>query len=819
MRAFDRLHQNVRYAVRVLLKSPGFTLAAVATLALGIGANTAIFSVVKAVMFTPLPYGQPEELVMVWNATSPGDVTHLSLQEVVSYRNDISSFVSVGGYIESNANITGGADPERLRSAVVTGELFATLNVPALLGRVLTPQDSAPGVADVVVIGYGLWQRRFAGATNVIGQSLLVNGRPREIVGVMPQAFRLPLDYLNERPTELWTAESVDPARLGAWGDRSHVGVGRLRRDATPASATSELKVVAERWIRAGFLRDTGDGRLFRLALPLQQFLTRGVGHALTVLLGAVGLVLLIACANLMNLLLARADRRRREIAVRGALGAGRGNVIGQLLTESVILALLGGGAGVGLARAAIEVVHAFRPAGVPRIDEAAVDATALLFSAVLATVTGVLFGVAPAMTLARQSIVSVLNQASRASTHGHGRLAVRRALVIAQLAFSVALVIAAGLLIRTLVVLQRIDLGFDTSRVLTAQIQLPTSAYPDATVVDFYRNLTERLEQLPGVDAAGAIRILPLSRSIGDWSITVEGRPTAPNENPNGDFQWVTPGYLKAMRLTLLRGRWLTAADREDAPPVVVINDTMAAAYWPGQDALGKRFQMGGTGTTQPAMTIVGIVATLRHDAVVETPRKEMYLPHAQLPSSVGSTARGMALAIRTAADPTAMIEPLRETVRAMDQSLPLSDVRPMEEIAAAALAGPRFAAFVLGLFALLALTIAAIGTYATISLLVSERSHELGIRLALGAERRTIVQSVLREAVVVAGGGILIGLAVAAAASRVLEALLYGVPPLDPITFGAVPAILALVALAAAIAPARRAASLDPATTLRQG
>jgi putative ABC transport system permease protein len=309
------------------------------------------------------------------------------------------------------------------------------------------------------------------------------------------------------------------------------------------------------------------------------------------------------------------------------------------------------------------------------------------------------------------------------------------------------------------------------------------------------------------------------LSRSIGDWSITVENRPTAPAENPNGDFQWVTPGYLQAMRLTVLRGRWLTSADREDALPVVVINDTMAQAYWPGQDAVGKRFQMGGQGTTRPPMTIVGIVTTLRHNAVVEAPRNEMYLPHAQLPSSVGSTARGMALAIRTFGDPGDLAQPLRDTLRAMDRNLPLSDVRTMEQIAATALSGPRFAAVLLGLFALLALAIAAIGTYATVSLLVSERSHELGIRIALGAARRTIVRSVLREAGLIAGGGIAIGVVAAMAASRALDALLYGVTAKDPVTLVGVPLILAAVALAAAYLPARRAAALDPAATLRRG
>jgi predicted permease len=819
MRGLDRLNQNIRYAARVLLKSPGFTIAAIATLALGIGANAAIFSVVKAVMFAPLPYARPDELVMVWNAAAPGEVTHLSLQEVVSYRDDVSSFVSVGGYIESNANITGGDDPERLRSAVVTGELFDTLGVRALLGRALAPRDSAPGAAEVVVIGYGLWQRRFAGNAGIVGQTLLVNGRPREVVGVMPEGFRLPLDYLNERPTELWIAEVVDPGRLGAWGDRSHLAVGRLRPGANPASATSELKIVAERWVRAGLLRDAGDGRLFRFALPLQDFLTRDVRRALVVLLAAVGLVLFVACANLMNLLLARADRRRREIAIRSALGAERRDVIEQLLTESLMLSALGGAAGVGLARAAMAALQAMRPAGLPRADEATVDTTVLLFSAGLTAVTGILFGLAPSISLARQSIVSALNEAARGRMQGQTRVAVRRTLVVAQLAFSVVLVIAAGLLVRTLIELQRIDLGFDASNLLTAQIQLPPTAYPDATVVNFYRDLTNRLEELPGVEAAGAVRILPLSRSIGDWSITVENRPTAPAENPNGDFQWVTPGYLQAMRLTVLRGRWLTSADREDALPVVVINDTMAQAYWPGQDAVGKRFQMGGQGTTRPPMTIVGIVTTLRHNAVVEAPRNEMYLPHAQLPSSVGSTARGMALAIRTFGDPGDLAQPLRDTLRAMDRNLPLSDVRTMEQIAATALSGPRFAAVLLGLFALLALAIAAIGTYATVSLLVSERSHELGIRIALGAARRTIVRSVLREAGLIAGGGIAIGVVAAMAASRALDALLYGVTAKDPVTLVGVPLILAAVALAAAYLPARRAAALDPAATLRRG
>jgi putative ABC transport system permease protein len=820
MGSIDTLTLNLRYASRLFLRAPGFTIAALTTLALGIGANTAIFSVVKAVLVAPLPYAKPADLVVIWDAIVPGDTTHLSLQEVVSYRDDASSLAAVGGYIESNVNLTGGDDPERVRAAVVTGELFGTLGVNALLGRTLSSADSAPGAAETVVIGHGLWQRRFGGSSDIIGQGIPVNGRMRTVVGVMPAGFRLPHDYHSDRPTEIWTAETVDPANLGQWGDRSHFAVARLEPGSTVSTATSELKVIAQRWIQARFVRDSGDGRLFRAAVPVQEFLVGGVRRALLVMLGAVGIVLLIACANVVNLLLARADARRREVALRAALGADRGQIVRQLLTESTLLSLLGSGLGLVLARAAVQLLHALRPAGLPRVDEVSLDTAALAFTAGLSLVSGLFFGILPALQLSRQSAASVMNETSRGAASGKVRMAVRRGLVVAQLAFSVVLVIGAGLLLRTLIELQRIDLGFNPKGVLTAQLQLPAGDYPDAQrVVDFYRNLTARLEQLPGVSAAGAIRVLPLARTIGDWSITIEGRPAGPNENPNGDFQWVTPGYLEAVGLTLLRGRWLMDADREDAPEVVVINDTMAAYYWPGQDAIGKRFQMGGAGSTRPPMTIVGIVKTLRHNAVVEEPRSEMYLPHAQLPSSVGSPGRGMAIAIRTNNDPLASASAFRDVVRAFDRNLPISDLQTMETITANALAAPRFAAFLLAVFAALALALAAIGTYATISLLVTERSHDIGIRMALGAERRVILGSILREGLALGGGGIAIGVVGALLMSRVLTTLLYGVTALDPLTFAAVPAILGLVAAIASFVPARRAASVDPVNTLRQG
>ena len=673
MDVIDSLVRNLRYAARVLVKSPAFTAAAITTLALGIGANTAIFSLVKTVMLAPLPYVQPERLVMVWNMASPDDMTWLSAQEVVHYRNDAASFERLGAYIEGNANLTGGQEPERVRTAQVTGELFETLGIAPLLGRGITTPDSTPTSADVVVLAYGLWQRRFGGDPSIIGQEVPVNGRLHTVVGVMPDRFRLPLDFRADRPTELYMPQGIDPANLGQWGSRSFLAVARLKPQTAAAAASSELDLLERQWIQAGYIQSNDGNGLNRSAVPILEFLTGRVRQPLLILMGAVGVVLLIACVNVVNLLLSRADARRREMAVRGALGAERRQLVHLLLTESILLSCTAGAAGLAVAAAALQVLRVMRPAGLPRVEEAALDPTALLFTGGLSLATGVLFGLLPAVQLSREGFAPVLNETGRSGAAGRTRVVVRRGLVVAQLACSLVLVVAAGLLLRSLVELQRIDLGLDPARVLTAQLQLPTTSYADpGKVVQFYRELTDRLGQLPGVAAAGAVRVLPLARTIGDFSISIEGRPTLPGENPNGDYQSATPGYFHAIGLALLRGRLLTAADREDAPPVVVINDTMAARYWPGQDALGQRFQMGGPGSTRPMMTIVGIVKTSRHNAVVEEPRAEMYLPHAQLPTSVGGPGRSMAVVIKAHGDGLPLANQLRATIRELDPTLP---------------------------------------------------------------------------------------------------------------------------------------------------
>ncbi len=469
------------------------------------------------------------------------------------------------------------------------------------------------------------------------------------------------------------------------------------------------------------------------------------------------------------------------------------------------------------MAWAGLQIVITLRPANLPRIDETTLDGSVLGFTAVLAVVTGILFGLLPALQLSRPDVTGVLKDGGRSGTAGRSRQLARRVLVVLQLASSVVLALAAGLLIRSLIELNRIDLGFNPGNVLTAQVQVPATDYPQpADVVRFHRQVTERIAQIPGVRAAGSARVLPLARSIGDWSIKIEGRPYVPEENPNGDYQAVTPGYFEAMSLKLIRGRFLTGADREGTQPVVVINETMASRYWPGEDAIGRQFHMGTD--DKPWLTIVGIVGNVRHNAVVEEGRAEMYLAHSQLPEHIGGAPRGMTLVAKTDGNPLAIAGSLRDAIRAIDRNLPVSDIRTMDDVAASALAQPQFVTFLLALFAGTALTLAAIGIYGTISLLVSERTQEMGIRLALGADRATILKLVLGQGLILTAIGLSAGLAGAVILTRTLSGLVYGVGTLDPFTFIAVPVMLAVVALLACMIPARRAASVDPITTLRQ-
>ncbi|MFN2564005.1 MAG: ABC transporter permease [Gemmatimonadaceae bacterium] len=815
----ERLLQDLSHSVRRLARAPGFAVVALLTLALGIGANTAIFSILKSVVLRPLPYGEPERVVMIWSAVEKGEVTHLSASEVRSYARESGSFEPLAAYIKSAATLTGDQEPERVVSALATPNLFQTLRVRPLHGRAFAPEDGSVEPT-VVILSHSLWQRRYGGDPRVVGRSTLVGDRPRTVVGVLPASFRVPLDFGEERPIELWSPTTLDDPVYAGFGNRSFNAVGRLRSDVDPRQAAARMRAVEDRWLREGFIRDPVEPRN---AVPVQELVLGDVRYALFVLVGAVGVILLIACANVANLMLARSDARHREIAIRSALGASRGRLVRQLLTESVLLSLVGGALGILLAYAGTTLLVALHPPGVPRIAEVGIDLGVLGFTLVVATATGVLFGLAPALELSRPALSRALKEGGRTGTVGRAQQRFRDSLAAAQVALSVTLLIGAMLLLRSFAALQRTDLGFDTRDALTFRIGLPQSRYPQSRdVIAFYRTLQERIAELPGVRVVGATRLLPLTGTIGDWSITVEGRPRRPGENPNGDWQVVTPGYFESMGMHLVRGRSITFGDHENAPLVAVINETMAERYWPGADPVGKRFHLGDR--NQPWITIVGVARQVRHNAVVETPRAEMYIPHAQFEAAGGQTMRSMSLVVRMmgargrAADPRALVGHVRRSVRALDPNLPLADVRTLDRVADNSLAQPRFTTTLLGVFAALALTLATIGIYGVVSLLVTRRRQEIGIRMALGARRGRILQMVLRRGLTLTAVGLVFGLVGALWLTGALTSMLYGVTRFDPLTFAAAPALLAGVALVACLVPAVRAATVNPVIALRE-
>jgi putative ABC transport system permease protein len=808
---------DLRHALRKLVRAPGFATIAVVTLALGVGANTAIFSIVKAVILAPLPFRDADRVAMIWGALDGGETTWLSSPEIQSYDRDAGVFEDVAAYSGAFANLTGGEEPERVVAAAVTPNLFHTLGVPALLGRTFAPSDSATDLTGRVILGHGLWQRRFGGDPAIVGRSIQVNGSARTVTAVMPASFKLPLDVADDRPSELWVPLNLHDSAYDGWGNRGLMAVVRLPAGMDPERAAAQMRVVEERWVQEGHLSNRQG--LERRPVLVKDLVLGDVRSALWLLLGAVGVILLIACANVANLTLARSDERHREVAVRMAIGASRGRIVRQLLTESLLVAAIGGIVGIALAYAGTQLLVAVRPAGIPRVELVTIDVGVLGFSLLLALLTGIAFGLAPALELSRPDLNRGLKDGGRTGTAGGARQRFRDSLVVAQMAMSVVLLIGAMLLTRSFIELRRIDLGFRSDSALSVRVALPTPAYADPpSVTGFHRTLRQRLAQAPGVISVGATRLLPLTGTIGDWSITLEGRVRVASENPNGDWQIVTPGYFETMGIRLVRGRFMTDDDHERTPVIAVINETMANRYWPNEEAIGKRFRLG-TDPSRQWITIVGIAGQVRHNAITETPRAEMYIPHAQWPVAVpGSGAgRGMTFVIRTAGDPLAAVPHVRAAVRALDPNMPIADIRTLDGVTDDSLARPRFTTFLLGLFAALALTLATIGIYGVISLLVTRRRQEIGIRMALGAAPIAIVRMILRRGAALAATGVAVGLIGAALLSRVVASMLYSVTPFDPLTFATIPLVLLIVALVATLIPAGRAATVDPVMALR--
>ncbi len=813
----SQLPQDLRFALRQLVRTPGFALLVILTLALGIGANTALFSVVKAVLLEPLPYRDPGSLAMIWSQWTGFPKTWVSVQEYHGYRENLRSFSDLALFGTLEVSITDGDTPERVAAAGTTANIFSVLGVTPVHGRTYTAEEAEGDGASVVVLGHALWQRRYGGDPSAVGRSISVNGEPMTIIGVMPPGFRLPLDFATDGPTEIWAPQPLPlPADL-PYGGGSHGSyvVGRLAPGITPDRAEAELDTyIARLNADSAYPPDWNFRALF---IPVDAEVAGGVRPALLVLLGAVGLVLLIACANVANLLLVRGEDRRREIAVRAAVGAGRSRIVRQLLTENVLLAAIGGGLGLWIAVLALDAFVAAAPESLPRIREVTVDATVLAFTAAVAIFTALLFGLAPALQAAGTDAGGTLREGGRGSTVGRSRLRARYGLVTAEIALAVVLAIGAGLMLRTFRGLTSIEPGFESANVMTMRLAPPSAFYPDEPAVQgFYDELLRRVRALPGVEHAGLIRVLPIESEIGDSCISVQGYTPPPHTCAPADWQAASDGYFEAMRYQLVAGRFLEPGDRRDSRQVIVVNEAFVRKYIPQGDPIGHQVTFA-FGDSVPAQSIVGVVADARHNGITGEVKPTFYRPHAQWAVSTGFPQRTMTLVVRTAGDERAVTNPIRQIIRDLDPRLPVSRVQSMQDVMAEALAQPRFTMQLLLAFGGLALGLALIGIYGVVSYAVAARRHEMGIRLALGAVPSGIVWLALRRGLGQAAIGVGAGLVGAGFAARALAGLVYQVGTLDALTYVSVALVAVFATTAASWWPARRAAHADPLSALR--
>lgn len=812
----DGLKQDIIGGVRGLLKSPGFAAAALITLALGIGATSAIFSVVKAVLVTPLPYSEPERRVQLFTRWISFDKTWIADAEIVDFRNLSTTMSAIAAWSTGEQNLTGDGEPVRVGVGFITANTLDVLGARPMLGRMFTVEEDRPNGPQLAVLGYPLWQSRYNGDASIIGRTLMINDVPVEVIGVMPEGFRLPTDFTDDAaaPTQLWRPQQINEQNL----TRNHglFGAAVLAPGQTAASATEELHAIAARLTEQGAYPVAMKFTAF--AVPLDEEIRGSVRPAMWLLTGAVGFLLLIACANVANLLLVRGDARLREMAVRTAIGAAPDRLVRQLLTESVVLALLGAVLGLGLAAAGLRVLMTLDPTSLPPLAPVRLDFTVMLFTLALGVITTLVFGLAPALRTLRLNLVDSLREGNQQSTVGGARQRLRGLLVVAEVALAVVLVIGAGLMIRSLSALGQIDLGFKPQRMLTMQLSLPQARYDTPEkVVAFYRQLIERVRSVPGAESAGVVRSLPLASSIGDYGLDVEGFEETPGNNAKGDWQIVSDGAFEAMGTRLSRGRWFAGSDTTDTQLVAVVNETLARTYWKDPNAVvGGRIRVGNM--KNPWVTVVGIVADERHNGVTGIVKEKFYIPHSQWHVVTGGgLVRSAYIVVRTTGDPLAIAGAVRNEVRTLDANLPVSNIRPMTVVVSTALATSRLTGFLMGAFAVIALTLAAVGIYGVLAYLVARRTHEIGIRLAMGADRSQVVGLVLKQALALTGSGIAAGLLAAFALSRAMQSLLYQVAPNDPVTFATVPIALVIVALAASAIPAFRATRVSPLVALR--
>ena len=810
-----RLVQDLRYASRLLLKSPGFTTVAVMALALGIGANTALFSVVNAVLIRPLPYPSPDRLVTVWNRYPKMGLLQASLSgpDYADRRNLNRVFERLGVYTDANLNLTGGGNPERIQGVRASADVFRVLGVQPALGRILLPEEDRPGGEAVVILSHGLWQRRFGSDRSLVGRSVTLNGKSHTVVGVMPSGFGFPSPQ-----TEMWVPLALTPAQTdpSQRGNEYLATVARLKPGATLIQAREDMDRITRRILEASprATREYFEGAGWGCAVvPLKEQVVGESRTSLLVLLGAVGFVLLVACANVSNLQLARSATRRTEIAIRTALGAGRWSLVRQLFTESLLLAVLGGTAGLLVAAWGVDLLVRTRPANLPRLEEVSIDSGVLAFTAAISLLAAVLFGLAPAIQLSRANPNEALKEGGRGATGGLRQHRVQRILVTSQVSLALVLLIGAGLLFRSFRSLQRVDPGFDSKNLLTMYVSLPPSKYPDAErMLAFFEELLRRLKTLPGVMGSAATTLVPLAE--GNWTASFfpEGQePRTGEALLLASMRLVTPGYFRTMGIPLKRGRDFTERDDSKTPGVVVVDAGAARRLWPGQDPLGKRITFSDSAANATWLTVVGVVGEIKDAALDRESMIHVYGPYTQRP------VRSMFIALRAGTDPAGILPAVRREVHSIDPDQPLFAVRTMESYVDDALAQPRFRSSLISLFAGIALLLAALGVYAVISYSVAQRTHEIGIRMTLGARTPDVVKLVLGQGLPPILVGTFIGLVTALAFSRVLESLLYGVSARDPATFAGVSLLLVWVALTACFLPARRAARVDPMIALR--
>jgi putative ABC transport system permease protein len=812
----DTWLKDIRYAFRRLRKTPGFSAIVLLTLALGIGANSAIFSVVNTVLIRPFPFRDPERLVVVDHfypslnnleagASAPG------FRDLRDKAQTFDGVFVMTGWTPALTGISG--EPQRLQGTRASGLVFKTLGVAPIAGRPFTPEEDVPGKNHVVVLSYGFWQRQFGGEQSAVGKQIILNGEPYDVIGVMPASFG---DFRN-RPVDLWSPLALTPEQLS---DNNRTNeyltlVARLKPGIGIDRARADMKTFANQ-LRTQFPEQYASDWTLKVT-PMNEKVSGRIRPALLVLLGAVGFVLLIACANVANLLLARAASRIKEVAIRSALGATRRDLLRQLMAESILLAVVGGAMGLGLAWLGMKGVVALKPANVPRITELRIDGLVTLFTLGVAIVTGLVFGLVPAIQTSRANLQETLKEGGRSGSADRSGHTMRRVLVVAEVALALTLLTGAGLLIRSLVLLQGVSPGFDSSNLLTFNVVIPSSKYrSDTALVQYWERAIESVRAVPGVTSAGITSTLPFSGNWSTGSFSVEGYQPAPGKpGPWGDQRVVSPGFFPTLKVPLLKGRNFTEQDGTTGAQVVIVDEEMVKRYWPNADPLGKRltFNDPRRDSVVKWMTVVGVVGHTKHEGLDAENRVQLYHPYHRF----GFIGNGMSFAVRTVGDPNQALPAVRAALHGIDQDVPISNIATMDANIENSMGQRRFAMMLLGLFAVMALVLASIGIYGVMSYSVTQRAHEIGIRMALGAARQRVLGMVMRQGLALVGLGVLIGVAGAFGLTRLISSQLYGVKPTDPATFVLVAVTLTGVAALATLIPALRATRVDPVVALR--